>query len=277
MNSSIIEKLPFSSNNFNTSNNENKEKNNKKFINETTISSNNSSSLLKNIVLNPSNLNEVNEYNKNQNSNEALYDLFKENQNLPYLKIQNTRSFSHSFHINFNNLRIKLGIEDSRKTHIDSLLKKAKSKCLKAIHEVLKLSLNLLIGRLPQNFITNIKIDFNKKYLNESIGNIYYEYKLLPSYEEIINKNLIRKGKFDLFNETYNSSFEHVYMVYINSDLYKKDFEKILMKDGQNIASLYDYVAKNMCEYFILSKGNKKKVFKNTFIGRKKKIFNVNY
>ena len=275
--SSIIEKLPFSSNNFNTSNNENKEKNDKKFINETTISSNNSSSLLKNIVLNPSNLNEVNEYNKNQNSNEALYDLFKENQNLPYLKIQNTRSFSHSFHINFNNLRIKLGIEDSRKTHIDSLLKKAKSKCLKAIHEVLKLSLNLLIGRLPQNFITNIKIDFNKKYLNESIGNIYYEYKLLPSYEEIINKNLIRKGKFDLFNETYNSSFEHVYMVYINSDLYKKDFEKILMKDGQNIASLYDYVAKNMCEYFILSKGNKKKVFKNTFIGRKKKIFNVNY
>jgi len=277
MNSSIIEKLPFSSNNFNTSNNENKEKNDKKFINETTISSNNSSSLLKNIVLNPSNLNEVNEYNKNQNSNEALYDLFKENQNLPYLKIQNTRSFSHSFHINFNNLRIKLGIEDSRKTHIDSLLKKAKSKCLKAIHEVLKLSLNLLIGRLPQNFITNIKIDFNKKYLNESIGNIYYEYKLLPSYEEIINKNLIRKGKFDLFNETYNSSFEHVYMVYINSDLYKKDFEKILMKDGQNIASLYDYVAKNMCEYFILSKGNKKKVFKNTFIGRKKKILNVNY
>ena len=277
MNSSIIEKLPFSSNNFNTSNNENKEKNDKKFINETTISSNNSSSLLKNIVLNPSNLNEVNEYNKNQNSNEALYDLFKENQNLPYLKIQNTRSFSHSFHINFNNLRIKLGIEDSRKTHIDSLLKKAKSKCLKAIHEVLKLSLNLLIGRLPQNFITNIKIDFNKKYLNESIGNIYYEYKLLPSYEEIINKNLIRKGKFDLFNETYNSSFEYVYMVYINSDLYKKDFEKILMKDGQNIASLYDYVAKNMCEYFILSKGNKKKVFKNTFIGRKKKIFNVNY
>ena len=277
MNSSIIEKLPFSSNNFNTSNNENKEKNNKKFINETTISSNNSSSLLKNIVLNPSNLNEVNEYNKNQNSNKVLYDLFKENQNLPYLKIQNTRSFSHSFHINFNNLRIKLGIEDSRKTHIDSLLKKAKSKCLKAIHEVLKLSLNLLIGRLPQNFITNIKIDFNKKYLNESIGNIYYEYKLLPSYEEIINKNLIRKGKFDLFNETYNSSFEHVYMVYINSDLYKKDFEKILMKDGQNIASLYDYVAKNMCEYFILSKGNKKKVFKNTFIGRKKKIFNVNY
>ena len=31
-----------------------------------------------------------------------------------------------------------------------------------------------------------------------------------------------------------------------------------------------------MCEYFLLSKGNKKKVFKNTFLGRKKKLFNVN-
>ena len=88
---------------------------------------------------------------------------------------------------------------------------------------------------------------------------------------------MIRKGKFDLFNETYNSSFEHVYMIYIDSDLYKKDFEKISLKDGYKIATLYDYVAKNMCEYFLLSKGNKKKVFKNTLIGKKKKMFIVNY
>ena len=32
-----------------------------------------------------------------------------------------------------------------------------------------------------------------------------------------------------------------------------------------------------MCEYFLLSKGNKKKVFKTTFLGRKKKIFNINW
>ena len=277
MNPPIIEKLPFSLDNYNTINNENKEKKDGKFQIDTTISSNNSSNLLKNIILNQTNLIQENEYNKNLNSNKILFNLFKENGNMSYLKFQNTRTFSHSFHINFNNLRIKLGIEDSRKTHIDSLLKKAKSKCLKAIHEVLKLSLNLLIGRLPQNFITNIKIDFNKKYLSKSIGNIYYEYKLLPSYEEIINRNLIRKGKFDLFNETYNSSFEHVYMIYIDSDLYKKDFEKISLKDGYKIATLYDYVAKNMCEYFLLSKGNKKKVFKNTLIGKKKKMFIVNY
>ena len=275
MNPSIIEKLPFSSNNFNAINNENKERKEEKFTIDNNITSNNSSHLMQNIILNQTNFNQ--EYNKNMNSNKVLFNSFKENQNTTYLKLKNTRSFSHSFHINFNNLRIKLGIEDSRKIHIDSLLKKAKSKCLKAIHEVLKLSLNLLIGRLPQNFITNIKIDFNKKYLSKSIGNIYYEYKLLPSYEEIINRNLIRKGKFDLFNETYNSSFEYAYMIYIESDLYKKDFEMISLKDGYKNAFLYDYVAKNMCEYFFLSKGNKKKVFKNTLIGKKKKMFIVNY
>ena len=270
----IIENLPFSSQYLTTLKNENEKKNNEKKILESSALSTHSSSLSNNIFLKKTNLNQVNELRKNLNTNTVFFNLLKD-QN-PYIKTSNSKSFSHSFHINFNNLRIKLGIEDSRKTHIDSLLKKAKSKCLKAIHEVLKLSLNLLIGRLPQNFITNIKIDFNKKYLIKTIGDIYYEYKLLPSYDEIISRNLIRKGKFDLFNEIFNSTLENVYMIYIDSDLYKKDFEKIFIKDGQKIASLYNYVAKNMCEYFLLSKGNKKKVFKNTFLGRKKKLFNVN-
>ena len=63
-------------------------------------------------------------------------------------------------------------------SHIDSLLKKSKIKCL--IHEVLKLSLNLLIEKLPQNFITNIKIDFNKKYLAKSIGEIIMNINYFP-------------------------------------------------------------------------------------------------
>ena len=150
MNPSIIEKLPFSSNNFNAINNENKERKEEKFTIDNNITSNNSSHLMQNIILNQTNFNQ--EYNKNMNSNKVLFNSFKENQNTTYLKLKNTRSFSHSFHINFNNLRIKLGIENSRKTHIDSLLIKAKSKCLKAIHEVLKLSLNLLIGGITSKF-----------------------------------------------------------------------------------------------------------------------------
>lgn len=187
-----------------------------------------------------------------------------------------TRHLAHNFHLNFNHLRVKLGIDDSRKTHIDSLLKKAKSKCLKAIHEVLKLCLNLLIGRLPQVFITNIKIDFNKIYLTKTIGEIYHEFNLLPTFDEILKKNLIRKGKINLLNEIYNSKFENVYQIYLCSDMYKKDYEKIYHKDGEKIATLYDYVAKNMCEYYLLSKGNKKKILRNNFLMKKKKLFNIN-
>ena len=187
-----------------------------------------------------------------------------------------TRHLAHNFHLNFNHLRVKLGIDDSRKTHIDSLLKKAKSKCLKAIHEVLKLCLNLLIGRLPQVFITNIKIDFNKIYLTKTIGEIYHEFNLLPTFEDILKKNLIRKGKINLLNEIYNSKFETVYQIYLCSDMYKKDYEKIYHKDGEKIATLYDYVAKNMCEYYLLSKGNKKKILRNNFLMKKKKLFNIN-
>ena len=76
-----------------------------------------------------------------------------------------------------------------------------------SIHEVLKLCLNLLIGRLPQVFITNIKIDFNKIYLTKTIGEIYHEFNLLPTFEEILKKNLIRKGKINLLNEIYYENY----------------------------------------------------------------------
>jgi hypothetical protein len=116
-----------------------------------------------------------------------------------------------------------------------------------------------LVGRLPQNFITNIKIDFNKHYLDKTIGDIYFDFKLLPSFNEIYEKNLIRKGKNALFNDIYNMQFKEVYNTYLESNLFVKDFEKIKGRDGEEIALLYEYVAKNMCEYYLLSKGNKSK------------------
>ena len=66
-------------------------------------------------------------------------------------------------------------------------------------------------------------------------------------------------------------------MIYIDSDLYKKDFEKIDLKDGKKLHLYMIMFLKKMCKYFLLSKGNKKKVFKNTFLGKKKKMFNVHY
>lgn len=170
-----------------------------------------------------------------------------------------SKRLTKTFHKQFQELKTQLNVQNTRKTHIDSLLKKIKSKCLKAIHEVLKNCLNLLVGRLPQNFITNIKIDFNKHYLDKTIGDIYFDFKLLPSFNEIYEKNLIRKGKNALFNDIYNMQFKEVYNTYLESNLFVKDFEKIKGRDGEEIALLYEYVAKNMCEYYLLSKGNKSK------------------
>ena len=193
-----------------------------------------------------------------------------------------TKRLTHSFHYKFNSLKTEMKIEDTRKTHIDSLLKKVKSKCLKSVHDVIKQSINLIVGRLPQIFITNIKIDFNKYYLNKSIGEIYYEYQLLPSYQEILEKKLIRKGKFHLVNELFTLKLKEVYDIYLESDLFKKDFDKIKEKDGEEIAILYQFVAKNMNEYFLLSRGNKKNAIgflrnrKDSFMdSNKKTVFTV--
>ena len=165
-------------------------------------------------------------------------------------KPSKSKRLTKAFHKQFQELKTQLNVQNTRKTHIDSLLKKIKSKCLKAIHEVLKNCLNLLVGRLPQNFITNIKIDFNKHYLGKTIGDIYFDFNLLPSYTEIHERNLIRKGKSALFNDIYNMPFKEVYNTYLDSNLFVKDFEKIKGKDGEEIALLYVYVARNMCEYY---------------------------
>lgn len=179
-----------------------------------------------------------------------------------FLSLYNTKDkktfqsipFLHSL---FHSLKRELKIKDCRKTHIDSLLKKVKAKCLKAIHEVLKSCVNLIVGRLPQLFITNIKIDYNKCYLNKTVGDIYQEFKLLPSYDDIKEKHLIRKDKDNLLKEILNNQLKDVYKIYLESELFQKDFDKIKQKDGEKMLTLYNFVARNMSQYFLLSKGNK--------------------
>lgn len=174
-----------------------------------------------------------------------------------------SKRLSRTFHDNFHELKRKMNVQNTRKTNIDSLLKKIKSKCLKATHEILKNCLNLIVCRLPQNFITNIKIELNKYYLNKTIGEIYYDFNLLLSYSDIHEKNLIRKGKHELFNDIYSMRLKQVYNTYLESNLFKKDYENIKLRDGEKFAELYKYVAKNMCEYYLLSKGNKRKNVNN--------------
>ena len=163
-----------------------------------------------------------------------------------------------SLYSTFKYLKEKYGIENSRKNRMDCLIKKIKTKYINAIHEAIKYCVNLSINKLPQYFITNIKIEYNKMYLNKTVEQIYTEFNILPSLKELINKNLIKKNKKELLIELMNSSLKDIYQYYITSDLYKYHRLYIIKKEGENIGKLYDYVAMNICKYFLYNKGNKK-------------------
>ena len=95
-------------------------------------------------------------------------------------------------------------------------------------------------------------------YLNKTVEEIYTEFNILPSLNELINKNLIKKNKKELLIELMNSSLKDIYQYYLTSDLYKYHRLYIIKKEGENIGKLYDYVAMNICKYFLYNKGNKK-------------------
>ena len=163
-----------------------------------------------------------------------------------------------SLYSTFKYLKEKYGIENSRKNRMDCMIKKIKTKYINAIHEAIKYCVNININKLPQYFVTNIKIEYNKMYLNKTVEQIYKEFNILPSLNELINKNLIKKNKKELLIELMNSSLKDIYQYYLSSDLYKYHRLYIIKKEGENIGKLYDYVAINICKYFLYNKGNKK-------------------
>ena len=73
----------------------------------------------------------------------------------------------------FSYIKKKLQLKNSRKTQLDSLLKKSKGKFFKSVHDIMNKCLTKLIKRLPQIFITNITIDNNLHYINKTILQIY--------------------------------------------------------------------------------------------------------
>ncbi len=165
-----------------------------------------------------------------------------------------------SLHSTFLLLKKKLNLEQfMRKTQIDSLLKKCKSKAFKTIHEALKKCLNIKLPRLPQYFITNIKIDFNKIYLEKTIYDIYREYKIIPSVEEFINKKYLIEDKISIFVDFLNLTFKNVFEYYVNSKQYVKDYYHIMNREGEKFAILFNYISKVFIQYYTKSKGNKPK------------------
>ena len=167
-----------------------------------------------------------------------------------------SRKEINDFYSGIKYIRKKYNIKKSRKNHIDSLVKKAKSKFLKGIYEGLKFCLNSYINRLPQQFIINTTIEYNKKYLNLTVEEIYSEFKLLPTFDIMIESNMVQNDKKDLLYLLMKTKLKDIYRLYINSDLYLYEKKRIEKKAGIGVAKLYDFVATNICEYFLLNKGN---------------------
>jgi hypothetical protein len=167
-------------------------------------------------------------------------------------------------HSNFFFLKNKLNLTGfKRKTQIDSLLKKCKSKAFRTIHEALKNCLKIKLLRLPQNFITNIKIDFNKKYLNKTILEIYKEHGIIESIEDYIEKGYLLENKIDLFRDFSSLTFRQVFEKYLDSRQYIKDYNHIQKREGDGFAILFNYISKVYVVYYEKSIGNKNKNSKN--------------
>lgn len=146
-----------------------------------------------------------------------------------------------------------------RKTQIDSLLKKCKSKAFKTIHEALKKCLTIKLPRLPQNFITNIKIDFNKIYLEKTILDIYQEHNIISSVDDFIKKKYLIEDKIGVFQDFLSLTFRNVFEYYINSKQYVKDYYHIEKREGEQFAILFNYISKVFIQYYLKSKGNRPK------------------
>ena len=155
-------------------------------------------------------------------------------------------------------IRKKYNINRSRKNNIDSLVKKSKSKFFKAIYECLKYCLNKIIHKLPQTFIINTKIEFNKMVLNKTLEEIFIEYQLLPSYDVLVQNNMVQTEKQRLLFLLMKSKINNLYECYLLSDFYLREKKRIETKSGIDVAILYDFVATNICEYFLLNKGNRR-------------------
>lgn len=172
------------------------------------------------------------------------------------------------FYSKYKYLCYKYGVENIRKNRIDIIIKKVKIKIFKNIHKILKYCLKLNhIKRLPQNFIINVKVKYNQQFLNKTIEEIYLKFSTLPSLEEMINNNSIKKDKTEEFTIFMKAKLRDIIKFYLKSDLFTLDKKILEKKSGINDAILFDFVANNICDYF---------QYGNSTLNKKENISEIN-
>ena len=164
----------------------------------------------------------------------------------------------NNFNEIFLSIRKKLHIKHSRKSGVDSLLKKAKCKFFQTVHNIMKYCLSITVNRLPQVFITNITIEYNLNFLEKTIFQIYKEFDLIQNIK-LIDDEIIKIQNKELFKIFTKYKFYELYEIYIESKCYQKDKNKVINKNGKNIGILYEFVSKNFIFYY---KNNRNKLLK---------------
>ena len=100
-----------------------------------------------------------------------------------------------TFQKSFSYLRKKLQIKQTRKTYIDSILKKCKARFFKAINDCIKQCVKIHIKKLPQAFITNISIEYNKSIMELTVEEIYKIFNLSDiNFDTCINEKFCYIG-----------------------------------------------------------------------------------
>ena len=171
-----------------------------------------------------------------------------------------------SFQKSFAYLRKKLQIKLTRKTYIDSILKKCKARFFKAIYDCLrKCTKKGNIQKVPQNFIINISIESNKNIFDKTFQELYQNFNFSPlNVEEFIEAGKCIKGKENFFKYIFSSKISDLYNLYIQSKRYKGEVEYIKNNLGLKMELLYKFVSENFVKYYIFTKPHYcKKISKN--------------
>lgn len=203
--------------------------------------------------------------NKEDKKNEIQIEIENHLSNDKYtfnFNFQIPRELQNNFQGIFSYIKKKYQIQFSRKSQIDSLLKKSKGKFFKVIHEVMNKCLKIQVKRLPQSFITNITIELNKKFFEKNIIEVYEEFKILPDYKDLLEKELIREEKKNLFEKFCSYNLYDLYKVFTESKRFMKDIEKIKYIDGKRTGTLHEFVAINFCSYYKNNKAHESKIIK---------------
>ena len=161
-----------------------------------------------------------------------------------------------SFQKSFAYLRKKLQIKLTRKTYIDSILKKCKARFFKAIYDCLrKCTKKGSIQKIPQNFVINISIENNKNIFEKTFQELYQDFNFSPiNIDKFIEEGKCIKGKEIYFRYIYSTKISQLYYQYINSKRYKSEVDYIKNNLGLKMELLYKFVAENFVNYYIFTK-----------------------